>query len=52
MEGFGELVRTIFIAVMVVVAIIAIGFNVGYHVGYDKGVTDCNNKTIKEQLGL
>jgi hypothetical protein len=56
MEGLGEFIETA--ATVIIYGVIAafliglVGFGIGYQVGHDSGIEDCNNETIRKQLGL
>lgn len=44
--------KGLLIFTVAVLIIGAIGASIGYKIGYDKGIKECNDKTIRKQLGL
>ena len=41
------------IKLFIMIAIVTgIGIAMGYRMGYEKGIKDCNNETIRKQLGI
>ena len=56
MEDIGSWLKMwfrIFIAGLFIVAVImAAGGALGYYEGYNKGIKECNDATIRKQLGI